>query len=60
MTNTNYMKDTKKFWQTREKARSALDKKRASVPLTEKVKSLESLQSDASFLKSGRRVLSNH
>jgi hypothetical protein len=54
------MKDTKKFWQTREEARSALDKKRASAPLVEKVKILEKLQADASFLKSGRMVSPKH
>lgn len=56
MTNTSYMKDTKKFWQTRKKARSALDKKRASVSLAEKERVLENLRADASFLKSGRMV----
>ena len=54
------MKDTKKFWQAREKARSALDKKRANVSLVEKEKVLENLRADADFLKSGRMVLSKH
>jgi hypothetical protein len=54
------MKDTKGFWQTREKARSALDKKRASVSLAEKAKIVEKLRADATFLKSGRVVSSKH
>jgi len=56
MTNTSYTKDTKGFWQTREKARSTLDKKRASASLTEKERILENLRADAAFLKSGRMV----
>jgi len=60
MTNTSYMKDTKNFWQTRKKARSALDKKRANVSLAEKERVLENLRADASFLKSGRIASSKH
>ena len=56
MTRIRYMKDTRPFWQEREKARAALDKKRANVPYTEKVKVAEKLHSDADFLKSGRIV----
>lgn len=58
MTKTNYMKDTRKFWQARKKARSVLDRKRANVPFTEKVKVSEKLQSDTTFLKSGRIISS--
>ena len=60
MENTSYMKNIKEFWQTREKARSALDKKRASASLAEKEKTLQNLRADASFLKSGRMVSSKH
>jgi hypothetical protein len=56
MNNIHYIKDTKKLWQAREKARSALDKKRANVSLAEKEKVLENLRADADFLKSGRIV----
>lgn len=58
MVNIHYMKNTKKFWQASEKARSALDKKRANVSLAEKEKVLENLRADANFLKSGRMVSS--
>jgi len=60
MTNTSYIKDTKRFWQTREKARSALDKKRANVSLAEKERVSENLRADAAFLKSGRMVSAKH
>lgn len=56
MKNINYMKDTKKFWQERRKARQALDVKRAGVSYSEKVAISERLRSDAVFLKSGRVV----
>lgn len=58
MTETNYVKNTRKFWQAREKARSALDRKRANASFDEKVKVSEKLHSDATFLKSGRIVSS--
>ena len=58
MTRIPYMKDTKAFWREREKARSALEKKRMNVPYAEKVKAVEKLRSDADFLKSGRLVSS--
>ena len=54
MPKTRYMKDTRKFWQAREEARSALDKERANAPYTTKVKTAQKLRSDADFLKSGR------
>ena len=60
MTKTNYMKDTRKFWQIREKGRSALNKKRANVSFAEKVKIAEKLRSDADFLRSGQIVSSKH
>lgn len=56
MSNTNYMKDTRKFWQAREKARVTLDAKRANVSYAEKAKIAEKLRSDARFLKSGKIV----
>ena len=54
MTNINYIKDTKKFWQTREKARRNLDAKRASVSYSEKIIIADKLRSDARLLKNGR------
>jgi len=56
MSETSYMKDTKKFWQACDKSRSALDKKRANASFTSKVKIVEKLRSDAAFLKSGKIV----
>jgi hypothetical protein len=58
MKNTAYTKDTKRFWQAREKARSALDKKRANASFSSKVKIAAKLRSDAAFLKSGKIVTS--
>ena len=58
MTNTPYMKDTKKFWQAREQSRSVLDRKRSNASLSEKITISEKLRSDASFLKSGRMASS--
>jgi len=54
MTKVNYLKDTKGFWQAREKARKNLDAKRADVSYSEKVNIADKLRSDARFLKSGR------
>ena len=56
MNKTSYTKDTKKFWQAREQARSALDKKRANVSFAKKVEVAKKLRADAAFLKSGRIV----
>ena len=56
MAKIHYMKDTKAFWQEREKSRSALDKKRRNMSFSKKVKYLEKLRSDLDFLKSGRLV----
>lgn len=53
-----YLKDTKAFWRERDAARSALDKKRANAPFTEKVRIAEKLRADADFLRSGRIVSS--
>ena len=53
MSKVHYIRDTKKFWQTRDKARSILDGKRANSSYTEKAKIAEKLRLDAKFLKSG-------
>ena len=58
MTKVNYLKDTKRFWQTREKARKNLDTKRTSASYSEKVTIADKLRSDARFLKSGRIISS--
>ena len=58
MTRIPYIKDTKKFWQAREKARTTLDNKRANVSYSVKVEIAQKLRSDANFLKSGRIVSS--
>ena len=58
MTKVNYLKDTKRFWQTHEKARRNLDAKRASVSYSEKLTIASKLRSDARFLKSGRIISS--
>ena len=53
MSKVYYIKDTKKFWQARDKTRSIIDGKRASSSYTDKVKFAEKLRLDAKFLKSG-------
>ena len=58
MTNTIYMKDTKKFWRTCEKARSTLDKQRANASYSVRAKTAQKLRSDVKSLKSGRVVSS--
>jgi len=56
MSSSHYMKDTKKFWQTRNKSRTALDKKRVSASFSQKAKIAEKIRSDAKLLKSGVTV----
>ena len=56
MTNTNYLKDTKEFWQTRKKARKNLDAKRANIPYSQKLTIASKLQTDGKFLKSGHII----
>ena len=58
MTKNNYLKDTKGFWQIREKARKNLDIKRAGASYSEKVAIASKLRSDARFLKNGRIISS--
>ena len=58
MSKSHYMKDTKKFWQTRNESRVALDKKRTQTSFSQKAKIAEKLRSDAEFLKSGVPVSS--
>ncbi len=53
MSKVHYMKDTKEFWQARNKSRAALDKKRATASFPQKAKIAEKLCSDAKLLKSG-------
>ena len=50
------MKDTKKFWQEREKARVSLDKMRANASRVDKARIADKLRSDADFLKTGQVV----
>ena len=58
MREVHYLKDTRKFWKAREKARIALDHKRANTSHTEKASIARKLRADAEFMKSGRIVAS--
>lgn len=58
MTNIHYLKDTKKFWRTREIAHKKLDAKRANASYGEKVTIAAKLSADAKYLTSGRVVTS--
>jgi len=54
MKSIHYMKDTKAFWQERNKAREVLDQKRQTTSYTEKTQIAEKLRSDANLLKRAR------
>ncbi len=56
MTKINYLADTKEFWQNRERARKNLDAKRANVSYSKKMATVDKLNTDAKFLKSGRTI----
>lgn len=58
MATTHYLKDTKAFWRSREKARKILDKKRANASYSEKIAISSKLRADTEYLKSGRVVSS--
>ena len=53
MNKSHYIKDTKKFWQMRNKSRAALDRKRTQTSFSQKARIAEKLRSDADFLRSG-------
>ena len=53
MSSSHYIKDTKKFWKTRNESRAALDRKRATASFPQKAKIAGKLRSDAKLLKSG-------
>ncbi len=54
MENTYYLKDSKKFWETREKAREARDKRLAELPFSIKVTITEKLQTDSEVLRNAK------
>ena len=58
MNKNRYIKDTKKFWRTRNESRVVLDKKREGDSFAQKEKIAEKLRSDANFLKKGVPVSS--
>ena len=60
MREIHYLKDTKKFWKAREKARLALDHKRAKASHAEKNLIARKLHSDAEFMKRSRIASSSH
>jgi hypothetical protein len=60
MEKVKYIKDTKKFWETRDKARKRLDNKRASASYSEKTVIAHRLREDMTLLKKGRVVSPKH
>ena len=54
MDNVYYLKDSKKFWETHEKAREARDKRLARLPFSEKVAITEKLQTDSEVLQKAK------
>ena len=56
MKKVNYVRDSNKFWQTREKARKDLDKKLANLPYSEKVTITEKMQANHAFLRKAKRI----
>jgi hypothetical protein len=57
---SNYIKDTKKYWQVREKSRITLDLKRSSASPSDKARETKNIASDVRFLKTGRVISSTH
>jgi hypothetical protein len=58
MRKKRYLKDTKKFWDERNKARAALDKKRTKASHAEKAKIAKQIKLDALLLKTARPISS--
>ena len=56
MTNARYLKDTKEFWQIRDKARKNLDARRANVSYSKKIAIADKLRADAKFLRGGNAI----
>lgn len=56
MEKVKYIKDTKKFWETRHKARKSLDHKRAAASYSEKTVIAHRLHEDMTLMKKGRVV----
>lgn len=54
MNNIYYLKDSKKFWETRKRAREAKDKKLASLPFSEKATMTERIQADYEVLQNAK------
>jgi hypothetical protein len=55
----HYIKDTKKFWQEREIARTALDKKRSGMTNDQKKRETKQVRSDYLFLKRKKQPCPN-
>ncbi|MGD9117295.1 MAG: hypothetical protein PVJ08_00940 [Dehalococcoidia bacterium] len=54
MSDAFYLKDSKKFWETRKKAREAKDKRLARLPFSEKAVMTERIQADYEVLRNAR------
>ena len=54
MDNIYYLKDSKKFWETRKKAREAKDKKLARLSFPEKIAMTEKIQADYEVLRNAK------
>jgi len=54
MMDNYYLKDSKKFWDTRKKARHSKDKKLISLPFTEKAAMSERIQADYELLRNAK------
>ena len=54
MNNMYYPKDSKKFWETRRKARQIRDKRLAKLPFSEKTAITERVQADYEVLRNAK------
>lgn len=57
MKKANYVRDSKKFWRTREKARDNLDKRLANLSYSEKVTIMGKMQANHASLRNAKRVI---
>ncbi len=54
MANNYYLKDSKRFWETRKKAREAKDKRLTRLPVSEKAAIAERIQADYELLQNAK------
>lgn len=56
MQRAHYVKDTKRFWQERRRARGKLDRKLASLPYSEKLVIMRKMQANHTAIKNAKHI----